>query len=67
MIVVTENMAIDGVIEQIDDWFSPAGASRADTSDIEATLREHMEGQGGPASRKEDLRGVSRLLAGPDR
>ena len=40
-------MAIDGVIEQIDDWFSPAGASRADTSDIEATLREHMEGQGG--------------------
>jgi dihydrofolate reductase len=45
-LVVTENMAVDGVIEQIDDWFSPAGASGTDTSDIEATLREHMHGQG---------------------
>ena len=45
-LVVTENMTVDGVIEQIDDWFSAAGASEADTSDIEATLREHMERQG---------------------
>jgi dihydrofolate reductase len=45
-LVVTENMAVDGVIEQIDDWFTPAGASGTDTSDIEATLREHMDRQG---------------------
>jgi dihydrofolate reductase len=45
-LVVTENIAVDGVIEQIDDWFAPAGAAGADTSDIEAILREHMEKQG---------------------
>lgn len=42
-IVVTENATLDGVIEQVGDWFSPAGGSAgADDSDIVATLREQM-------------------------
>lgn len=44
-LVVTENMSLDGVIEQVDDWFSPAAASHPDTSDVEATLRDHMKRQ----------------------
>ncbi len=45
-LVVTENMTIDGVIDAEEGWFSPAGAGDAvDTSDIEATLREHMQAQ----------------------
>ena len=27
-IVVTENATLDGVIEQVGDWFSPAGGDR---------------------------------------
>jgi dihydrofolate reductase len=46
-VVVTENATLDGVIEQVDDWFSPAGGDAdADNSDIVATLREQMETQG---------------------
>ena len=45
-IVVTENAALDGVIEQVGDWFAPAGDSAADDSDVVATLREHMDRQG---------------------
>jgi dihydrofolate reductase len=42
-IVVTENATLDGVIEQVGDWFSPAGGDgETDDSDIVATLREHM-------------------------
>jgi dihydrofolate reductase len=45
-LVVTENMTLDGVIDLEGGWFSPAGAGGAvDTSDIEATLREHMQTQ----------------------
>jgi dihydrofolate reductase len=45
-LVVTENMTVDGVVDATEDWFSPAGAEGgADTSDIEATLREHMQAQ----------------------
>lgn len=46
-IIVTENMTLDGVIEATGDWFSPAGdEADVDNSDIEATVREHMEPQG---------------------
>jgi dihydrofolate reductase len=44
-IVVTENAALDGVIEQVGDWFAPAGNADADDSDIVATLREQMDTQ----------------------
>jgi hypothetical protein len=45
-LVVTENMTLDGVIDLEGGWFSPAGGGGAvDTSDIEATLREHMQAQ----------------------
>ena len=44
-IVVTENATLDGVIEQVGDWFSPAGGD-ADDSDIVATLREQMKAEG---------------------
>jgi dihydrofolate reductase len=43
-IVVTENATLDGVIEQIGDWFAPA-AGDADNADIVATLREQMQTQ----------------------
>jgi dihydrofolate reductase len=43
-IVVTENATLDGVIEQIGDWFAPA-AGDADDADIVATLREQMQTQ----------------------
>jgi dihydrofolate reductase len=43
IIVVTENATLDGVIEQVGDWFSPAGDdTETDDSDILATLREQM-------------------------
>jgi dihydrofolate reductase len=46
MLVVTENMTVDGVIDATEGWFSPAGAEGdVGTSDIEATLREHMRAQ----------------------
>jgi hypothetical protein len=44
-IVATENASLDGVIEQVGDWFAPAGAVDADDSDIVATLREQMDAQ----------------------
>ncbi len=44
-IVVTENATLDGVIEQIGDWFSPAGSTGEDDSDLVATLREQMAAQ----------------------
>jgi dihydrofolate reductase len=45
-LVVTENMTVDGVIDADEGWFSPAGAEgEVDTSDLEVTLREHMEAQ----------------------
>ena len=44
-IVVTENAALDGVIEQVGDWFAPAGDADADDSDVVATLREEMDTQ----------------------
>ena len=43
-IVVTENATLDGVIEQVGDWFAPAADDTAD-ADIVATLREHMQTQ----------------------
>ena len=42
---VTENMTLDGVIDAEGAWFSPAGGSEADTADMEATLRKHMQAQ----------------------
>jgi dihydrofolate reductase len=44
-LVVTENVTLDGVIEQVGDWFSPAGTDATDTSDIVETLREQMQRQ----------------------
>ena len=45
-LIVTENVTLDGVIEQVGDWFSPAGNDTgADNADILATLREHMRTQ----------------------
>ena len=44
-IVVTENAALDGVIERVGDWFAPAGEAEADDSDVVATLREQMDTQ----------------------
>ena len=44
-IVVTENTALDGVIERVGDWFAPAGEAEADDSDVVATLREQMDTQ----------------------
>ena len=43
-IVVTENATLDGVIEQVGDWFAPA-AGDANDADIVATLREPMQPQ----------------------
>lgn len=43
-IVVTENATLDGVIEQVGDWFAPAAGDAAD-ADIVATLRDHMQMQ----------------------
>jgi dihydrofolate reductase len=43
--IVTENTALDGVIEQVGDWFVPAGDADADDSDVVATLREQMDTQ----------------------
>jgi dihydrofolate reductase len=45
-LVITENMTLDGVIDLEGGWFSPAGSDGAvDTSDLEGTLREHMQRQ----------------------
>jgi dihydrofolate reductase len=42
--VVTENQTLDGVIEQVGDWFAPASGD-ADDADIVVTLRGQMETQ----------------------
>ncbi|MEJ7841794.1 MAG: dihydrofolate reductase family protein [Rubrobacter sp.] len=45
-LVVTQNITLDGVIEMIGGWFDPAsGEGGVDSSDIETTLRKHMEEQ----------------------
>jgi dihydrofolate reductase len=44
-LVVTENMTVDGVIDAAGDWFSPAGDTDVDLSDLEAALREQMAAQ----------------------
>ncbi len=45
-LVVTQNITLDGVIEATGGWFAPAGdETDIDNSDIEMTLREHMESQ----------------------
>jgi dihydrofolate reductase len=43
-LVVTENVTLDGVIEQVGDWFSPANAA-AESADIVEALREQMSQQ----------------------
>ena len=40
-LVITQNITLDGVIEQTGDWFSPAGGEQ-DTADVEESLREMM-------------------------
>jgi dihydrofolate reductase len=45
-LIVTENITLDGVIEQAGDWFTPAGDEKdVDNGDIEATLRHQMSTQ----------------------
>jgi dihydrofolate reductase len=45
-LIVTENMTLDGVIEHIDDWFSPTGGEKGtDNSDMAATLRQQMKAE----------------------
>ncbi len=45
-LVVTQNITLDGVIEATGGWFAPAGdETDVDNSDIETTLRGHMEAQ----------------------
>jgi dihydrofolate reductase len=45
-LTVTENITLDGVIEQLDDWFSPSGAEgEVDDSDIVATIQQQMSAQ----------------------
>ena len=45
-LIVTENITLDGVIEQAGDWFTPAGdRTDVDNGDIEATLRQQMQTQ----------------------
>jgi dihydrofolate reductase len=41
-LILTENITLDGVIDASEGWFAPAGEEDVDTSDIEATLQEHM-------------------------
>jgi dihydrofolate reductase len=45
-LIVTENVTLDGVIEQVDDWFLPAGdETDVDNSDIEGVLRRQMQAE----------------------
>lgn len=44
-LIVTENITLDGVIEQAGDWFTPADQTDVDNGDIEATIRQHMQTQ----------------------
>ena len=41
-LVVTENMTLDGIVTQLDDWFSPTGGG----DDIAEVNREHMAATG---------------------
>jgi dihydrofolate reductase len=43
-LMITENITLDGVVEAVSDWFSPAG-DESDTSDIRAQLQNMMERQ----------------------
>lgn len=43
-LVVTENVTLDGVIENIDNWFAPAEGG-VDTSDLNEALRQQMESE----------------------
>jgi dihydrofolate reductase len=43
-LVITENITLDGVVEAVSGWFSPAG-DESDTSDIRAELQKMMERQ----------------------
>jgi dihydrofolate reductase len=45
-IILTENISLDGVIEAVDDWFSPAGDD-ADNGDLIETIRRQMKTQQG--------------------
>jgi dihydrofolate reductase len=40
-LVITQNITLDGVIEAVDDWFSPQD-SRGDTGDVTAELQTMM-------------------------
>lgn len=42
-LVVTENITVDGAIEMITDWFSPAGMADVDQSDLVAENHRHDE------------------------
>lgn len=42
-LVITQNITLDGVVEQeAGDWFSPAGSEEADRSDLEEYLQKMM-------------------------
>ena len=43
-LVITENITLDGVVEAVRGWFSPAG-DESDMSDIRAELQKMMERQ----------------------
>jgi dihydrofolate reductase len=42
-LIITENIAIDGVIDASDNWFGPAGSGDADQSDMVAAIAEQRE------------------------
>ena len=43
-LIVTENITLDGVIENIDDWFTPAEED-LDAADLNDALRQQMESE----------------------
>jgi dihydrofolate reductase len=43
-LVITENITLDGVVEAVSDWFSPAG-DESEMADIQAKLQKMMERQ----------------------
>ena len=45
-LVIKQNVTLDGVIEAVDDWFTPAKGD-ADMSDVQAQLREMMSREEG--------------------
>jgi dihydrofolate reductase len=45
-LVLTENISVDGVIENVDNWFQPAGDDAGvDRSDMEEVIRQHAANQ----------------------